>query len=79
MNDINDLSKKINLSECLIGSTFFGKTEIFLALGGFDKKINYREESLFWQKAEKSYHVASVNFPGYVYFRNTPESICNSV
>ena len=79
VKDIHDLSKKIHLSECLIGSTFFGKTELFLALGGFDKKIHYGEESSFWHNAEKAYHVARVNFPGYVYYRNTPESICNSI
>ena len=79
VKDIHDLSKKIHLSECIIGSTFFGKAEMFLALGGFDKNILYSEESSLWEKAEKSYQVAKVDFPGYVYYRDTPESICNSI
>lgn len=79
VKDINDLSKKINLSECLIGSTFFGKAEVFMAIGGFDKNIHYGEDGLFWENAAKVFNVAKVNFPGYVYYRDTPESICNSI
>ena len=79
VKDINDLSKKIHLSECLIGSTFFGKTEVFAALGGFDMNVQYGEDNLFWKKAEKLYTVAKVHYPGYVYYRNTPGGICNSI
>lgn len=79
VKDIHDLSKKILLSECHIGSTFFGKADMFLAIGGFNKDINYSEESSFYEKAKKSYKVVKVDFPGYVYYRDTPESICNSI
>ena len=79
VKDRNDLSKKIHLSECIIGSTFFGKAEMFAALGGFDKNDHYGRESSFWEKAEKLYKVAKVNYPGYVYHRNTPGSICNTI
>ena len=79
VKDINDLSKKIHLSDCLIGSTFFGKVNVFTDLGGFDKNIQYGEDGFFWEKAAKVYPVAKVNFPGYVYYRDTPESICNSI
>ena len=79
VKDIHDLTRKIHLSECIIGSTFFGKAEVFVALGGFDKNILYSEESSLWEKANKLYQVAKVDFPGYVYYRDTPESICNSI
>lgn len=79
VKDKNDISKKIHLSDCNIGPTFFGKTEMFIALGGFDKNIFYSEDSFFWEKAEKQYHVKRFDHPGYIYYRDTPGSICNSV
>ena len=39
VKDKYDLTKRIHLSECLIGPTFFGKAEIFTSLDGFDKNI----------------------------------------
>ncbi len=78
VKDKNDTSKKIHLSECHIGPTFFGKREIFLALGGFDKNIFYSEDSAFWEEAEKKFNVRKVDFPGYVYYRDTPGSITNT-
>ena len=79
VKDKNDLSKKIHLSKCLIGSTFFGKAEVFAALGGFDKNVLYGEDSSFWEKAAKLYNVEKVDYPAYVYYRDTPESICNTI
>jgi len=79
VKDKNDLSKQVHLSQCHIGPTFFGKTEIFFELDGFDKDIFYSEDSSFWEKAEKIYNVKKIDHPGYVYYRDTPGSICNSV
>lgn len=79
VKDKNDLSKKIHLSDCIIGPTLFGKTEVFITLNGFDKNIFYSEDSVFWEKAEKIFHVEKFNLPGYIYYRDTPGSICNSI
>lgn len=79
VKDKNDLSKKIHLYDCHIGPTFFGKTEVFMNLGGFDKDIVYSEDSVFWEKAEKIFTVKKIDDPGYLYYRDTPGSICNSV
>ncbi len=79
VKDKNDLDKLIHLSECSIGPTFFGKTEVFLSLGGFDKQIYYSEDSCFMEKAKEQFNVRKVDLPGYIYYRNTPGSICNSV
>ncbi len=79
VKDKNDLSKLIHLSECCIGPTLFGKTEIFNSLGGFDKQIQYSEDSCFMEKAKQRYNVRKIDHPGYIYYRNTPGSICNSV
>ena len=79
VKDKNDPSKKIHLSQCHIGTTFFGKREVFSVLGGFDKTAFYSEDSVFWEKAEKIYSVRKVDYPGYIYYRNTPGSITNTV
>jgi glycosyltransferase involved in cell wall biosynthesis len=79
VKDRNDLSKEIHLSECVIGPTFFGKKEVFVALGGFDKNILYSEDGNFWERAEKLFSVKKVEEPLYIYYRDTPGSICNSI
>ncbi|MBS1747812.1 MAG: glycosyltransferase family 2 protein [Bacteroidetes bacterium] len=75
----NNLSEKIHLSDCHIGATFFGKTEMFIAMGGFNKNIPYSEDSEFWEKAEKKFTLRKFDTPGYFYYRSTPGSICNTV
>lgn len=78
VKDKNDLSKKIHLEECHIGGTFFCTRKIFEALGGF-KNIEYSEDSEFFERVEEKFKTEKVNFPTYVYYRDTPDSICNSV
>jgi glycosyltransferase involved in cell wall biosynthesis len=79
VKDKNDLSKKIHLSECHIGPTFFGKTSLFLQLGGFDKEIAYSEDSHFMERALEKANVLKFDRPGYIYYRDTPGAICNSI
>lgn len=79
VKDKFDLSKKIHLSACSIGATFFGKAEVFLSLAGFDKNTFYSEDSTFWEKAEKIFNVIRVGWPGYIYYRDTPQSICAAI
>ena len=74
----NDLTQKVHLSNCHIGATFFGKASVFHDLGGFDKHIQYSEDGCFWEKAEKVCKVAKIDHQGYVYYRDTPGSVCNS-
>lgn len=78
VKDKNDLSRKIHLEECHIGGTFFCRRKIFEVLGGF-KNIEYSEDSEFFERVEEKFKTAKVNFKTYVYYRDTPDSICNSV
>lgn len=78
VKDKNDRSKKIHLNDCTIGGTFFGKRKVFLELQGF-KNIIYSEDSEFLERAEKKYEILKINFPTYIYHRNTPDSICNTI
>jgi glycosyltransferase involved in cell wall biosynthesis len=78
VKDKNNLSKKIHLSECTIGGTFLGKKQVFTDLKGF-KNINYSEDSEFLERAKTKYEIRKVSFPTYIYYRDTPGSICNSL
>ena len=78
VKDKNDLSREIHLSECVVGGTFFGKRTMFLELGGFHD-LKYSDDSDFFERAEKYYRIEKVNFPTYVYYRDTPDSICSTI
>ena len=76
--DKTDLSKKIHLNDCAIGATFFGRRRFFLDMEGF-RNLKYSEDSDFLERAEMFYNIKKVEFPTYVYHRNTPDSICNNI
>lgn len=70
--------KLIHLSDCTIGATFFGKRKVFIDLNGF-KDILYSEDSEFLERALEKYQVKKIDFPTYIYHRETPDSITNSI
>ncbi len=78
VKDKNDLTKFIHLDQCVIGGTFFGKREVFFELDGF-KDLSYSDDSDFFERAEKKFKVAKVDYPTYVYYRDTPDSICSTI
>ncbi len=78
VKDKNDLSREIHLSECVVGSTFFGRRNIFFELDGF-RNLKYSDDSDFFERAEKKFNVAKVDFPTYIYYRDTPDSICSTI
>ena len=78
VRDKDDLQKFIHLSKCKIGATFFGRKHVFLALKGF-KNIDYSEDSDFWDRAEKLFTTVKVPFKTYIYHRDDPDSITNSI
>ncbi len=78
VKDKNDLSKKIHLNDCILGGTLFGRRYVFEELNGF-RKVNYSPESDFIERAEKKFSISKLDLPTYIYYRNTPDSICNSI
>jgi len=78
VKDKNDITKEIHLSECAIGGTFFGKRNVFFELDGF-KNLVYSDDSDFLERAEKKYKIVKVDFPSYLYYRDTPDSICSTI
>jgi glycosyltransferase involved in cell wall biosynthesis len=78
VKDKNDLTKRIHLSKCVIDGTFWGKRKVFFDLDGF-KDLRYSDGSEFFERVEKKYKIAKVDFPTYVYYRDTPDSICSTI
>ena len=78
VKDKNDLSKKIHLNNCILGGTLFGRSEVFNELSGFNK-LEYSPESDFIERAERKFIITKLNLPTYIYYRDTPDSICNLI
>ncbi len=68
----------IHLSKCIIGATFFGRRKVFINLNGF-KDIPYSEDSEFLERVLENYQVKKIDFPTYIYHREIPDSITNSL
>ena len=67
--DYFQAGKIINLRECVLGPTFFGKRKVFFELKGFNN-IPYGEDTDFWERGEKLFVTANVTEPEtYVYTR----------
>ncbi len=78
VQDALNPGRKIHLSECCIGATFFGKKQVFLKSGGF-KLIPYSAESEFLPRVSAQFHVEKVDFPTYIYHTGLQDSICTIV
>lgn len=78
VKDKNDLTRQIHLSECVIGGTFFGKRKMFFEMDGFTD-LKYSDDSDFFERAEGKFKICKVGFPTYVYYRDTPDSICSTI
>lgn len=61
--------KLINLRECVLGPTFFGKRKVFFELQGFNH-MAYGEDTDLWERAEKIFKTKTIKEPEtYVYTR----------
>ncbi|MCF8239907.1 MAG: glycosyltransferase [Melioribacteraceae bacterium] len=78
VKDKNDLTKKIHLKDCTIGGTFFGRREVFFALGGF-RNLKYSDDSDFYERASSRFKILQVDKPTYIYHRDSPDSICDNI
>jgi len=77
--DANDPTNLIHLSECVVGGTFFIKKELFIKLNGFNQ-LKYGDDYDFYKRVlQEKVKIAKVDFPTYVYYRNTEDSICNTL
>lgn len=59
----------INVKECVLGSTFFGKRHVFHDLGGFEN-LSYGEDTEFLERALKLFTIQEITHPQtYIYTR----------
>lgn len=78
VKDKNDLTKFIELKDCTLCGTLFGKSTVFKTLNGF-KELKYSAESDFVERAEEQFRIRRVHDQTYIYFRDTVGSITNSI
>lgn len=71
-----DPTRKIHLSECVIGGTFVIRRELVQKLGGFPI-VDYGDDNAFFALAEKNGAVIrKIDAPTYIYHREEPDSMC---
>ncbi|MBD2433151.1 MULTISPECIES: glycosyltransferase family 2 protein [Fischerella] len=70
--------KTINLRECVLGPTFFGKRQVFLDLHGFNN-ISYGEDTDLWERAEKIFKTYKLAEPQTYNYTRAETSITKSV
>jgi glycosyltransferase involved in cell wall biosynthesis len=78
VKDKYDLTREIHISECVVGGTFFGKRDLFFELGGF-RDLRYSDDSDFYERARLNHIIRKVDWPTYIYYRDTPDSICSTI
>ncbi|MGJ5672167.1 MAG: glycosyltransferase family 2 protein [Nostochopsis sp.] len=76
--DYFQAGKTINLRECVLGPTFFGKRQVFLELQGFEN-IAYGEDTDFWYRAVKFFKTQKVTQPETYVYTRAETSITKSV
>lgn len=69
VTDYYNPNNLIEVNECVLGSTFFGKNKVFKELGGFEN-LNYGEDTEFLERASKTFKIHKISHPQtYIYTR----------
>jgi glycosyltransferase involved in cell wall biosynthesis len=76
--DYFQAGQTINLRDCVLGPTFFGKRQVFFALKGFNN-IAYGEDTDFWYRAEKIFRTKKLTEPQTYIYTRAETSITKSV
>ncbi len=74
--DKYDLNRLIHVDDCVLFATLFGKKEVFASQLFLD---TYAADALFFEHAAQQYRVRKVDLRTYIYYRNTPNSICSTM
>ena len=77
VKDCYSPDKLINIRQCILCGTLFGKRELFMALEGF-KDLEYAEDTDLWERASKLFIVKKIENPkSYVYQRANDSTTLN--
>jgi len=69
VKDCRNLDKMIDIRECTLCGTIFGKRELFFAVEGF-RNLDYAEDTDLWERASTIFTVKKIDNPrSYVYQR----------
>ncbi len=71
--DYYNLNKKINIYECVLGPTFFGKRHVFFELQGF-KDMAYAEDTDLWLRAEEKFNTRKLTEPKTYFYTRAEDS-----
>ena len=76
--DARDTSKLINVKDCVVGPTFFGRKEVFVKLSGF-KDVAYAEDFDFFNRLidSKLFKVKKLDEKTYIYYKSIEDSLTN--
>ena len=77
--DRHDHSKRIHLSDCVIGGTFFIKREVALAFKGFRPFSVGTDADLFERISKSEIRIQKTNIPTYIYHRELDDSITHNL
>ena len=75
--DLHDPTRQIPIAECFVGGTFFMRAEVARRLGGF-RLPDYGNDYDFVQRAQPLFAIETVDFPTYIYHRDSPDSMCDA-
>ncbi len=69
VKDCYNLDKLVDIRECILCGTLFGKRELFFALEGFND-LEYAEDTDLWERASTLFSVKKIEHPkSYIYQR----------
>lgn len=77
--DRHDHSKRIHLSDCVVGGTFFIKRELALALEGFKPFPVGTDADLFERISKTETILFKTDLPTYIYHRESEDSITHNL
>jgi glycosyltransferase involved in cell wall biosynthesis len=72
-----DYEKRISLSECVIGGTFFIEKNLFIRLGGFRKILLGADSDLYDRAVRAGISIKEIKIPTYIYHHENEDSITN--
>lgn len=74
--DMTDTTKKIHLSKCHIGGTFFFRKKILKKVKGF-QPIPFGEDFDFYLRVKEIFSIRKVRFPTYRYHLDSENRLCD--
>lgn len=74
--DLTNPKKKIHLSKCHVGGTFFFRKEVLKKVPGF-RAIPFGEDVDFYTRVKERFTVKKVNFPTYLYHLDVEDRLCD--